>query len=58
VVAKSSPTFGNVPHPWALTIVKQEANVIMNICRSQEVGEGGFVHLLLKSGTDLPLISR
>lgn len=54
----SSPTFGNVPHLWALTIVKQEANVIMNICRSQEVGEGGFVHLLLKSGTDLPLISR
>jgi hypothetical protein len=30
VIAKSSPHFANVPHPWDLTIVKHEAKLMRN----------------------------
>jgi hypothetical protein len=45
----------NVPHPWSLSVVKHKANLIMklDICRSGGLGEGGFLHLLLKNGRQL-----
>ncbi len=28
---RAAPHFGNVPHPWALSIVKHEANIMVNL---------------------------
>jgi hypothetical protein len=50
-----APQFGNILHLWALLIIKPKVKVIMNLDKSrwQEVGGGGFLHLLIKSGRDL-----
>jgi hypothetical protein len=47
--------FRNVPHPWALPIVKHEVKVIMNlnIPRSLGIGGGKALTLTHKSGRDL-----
>jgi hypothetical protein len=49
--------FGNVPHPWALPIIKHEAKFIMNhiyvdhkvyeweVCKAYSSIRGGFLHL-------------
>jgi hypothetical protein len=50
--------FRNVPHPWALPVVKHEVKVIMNlnIPRSLGIGGGKALTLTHKSGRDLKLL--
>jgi hypothetical protein len=47
----------NVPHPWHLPIMKEEANIIKNLmkCRSWGIWIR-FLHLLLKSGKEFTFV--
>jgi len=52
--------FGNVPHPWALPIIKHEAKFIMNHTYvNHKVYEwGGLLALLFNKGRVLTPISK
>lgn len=60
MVAEFGPVVCEGAHPWAFPNVKYAINVVMNlnILSSQDVGEGWFLHLVLKSRRDLTLTSR
>ncbi len=60
MVAEFGPVVCKGAHPWALPNVKYAINVVMNlnILSSQDVGEGWFLHFVLKSRRDLTLTSR
>jgi hypothetical protein len=47
----------NLPYPWHLPIMKEEANIIMNLmkCRSQGIWVW-FLHLFLKSGKEFTFV--
>jgi hypothetical protein len=59
VVAKFGPVVCEGAHPWAFPNVKYAINVVknLNILSSQDVGEGWFLYLILKSWRDLTLTS-
>ncbi len=54
-ILRMSLTYG-----WALPILKDEANIIVNLSigRSQGIKEGWFLHILLNNGKDLMLVSK